>query len=511
MKKELIIGAGIGVIVLTIVSGVDLVPFAMLGVLAGLFWFLLDSRGAGKRFEVVNAVDAGSGGAAVTFDDIGGQEVPKRELLEALEFVREAERVAELGIRPLKGILLAGPPGTGKTLMAKAAAHYADSVFIAASGSQFVEMYAGVGAQRVRKLFRDAREQAKKRGKSSAMVFLDELEVLGSRRGQHGSHLEYDQTLNQLLVEMDGMNADDPVRVLVIGATNRADLLDPALLRPGRFDRIVNVDLPDKDGRLHILRIHAKGKPLAVDVDLTEIARDTYGFSGAHLESLLNEAAILAMRADKEQITSAEIREAIDKVMMGEKRDRKPRKTELQRVAYHEIGHAVVAELIRPGAVAAVTVTPRGQALGYMRQTPADDQYLYTADELHGQIAVMLGGAVAEEVVFGGRSTGSAGDFQQAVELAERIVHAGMSRLGIVHKEKLSPGALHDEIQHILQTEHERVRSWLEVRRTVLDELAKRLQEDERVDGDELRARLALATATAEAAAAASQHEAYEL
>src|SRR5690625_4524579 len=347
MKKELIIGAGIGVIVLTIVSGVDLVPFAMLGVLAGLFWFLLDSRGAGKRFEVVNAVDAGSGGAAVTFDDIGGQEVPKRELLEALEFVREAERVAELGIRPLKGILLAGPPGTGKTLMAKAAAHYADSVFIAASGSQFVEMYAGVGAQRVRKLFRDAREQAKKRGKQSAMVFLDELEVLGGRRGQHGSHLEYDQTLNQLLVEMDGLTADDPVRVLVIGATNRADLLDPALLRPGRFDRVVNVNLPDREGRLHILRIHAKDKPLAVDVDLMEVARDTFGFSGAHLESLLNEAAILAMRANKDQITSHEIREAIDKVMMGEKLDRKPRREELRRVAYHEIGHAVVAELIR--------------------------------------------------------------------------------------------------------------------------------------------------------------------
>lgn len=511
MKKELLIGAGAGAIILMILSGVDMIPFAMLGVLAGLFWFLVDSRGAGKRFEVVNALDAESSGTAVTFDDIGGQEVPKRELLEALEFVREAERVAELGIRPLKGILLAGPPGTGKTLMAKAAAHYADSVFISASGSQFVEMYAGVGAQRVRKLFRDARELAKKRGKGSAMVFLDELEVLGGRRGQHGSHLEYDQTLNQLLVEMDGLTADDPVRVLVIGATNRADLLDPALLRPGRFDRIVNVDLPDREGRLHILRIHARDKPLAVDVDLMEVARDTFGFSGAHLESLLNEAAILAMRAGKEQITSDEIREAIDKVMMGEKRDRKPRREELRRVAYHEIGHAVVAELIRPGAVAAVTVTPRGQALGYMRQTPEDDQYLYTQDELHGQIAVLLGGAAAEEIVFGSRSTGSAGDFQQAVELAERIVHAGMSRLGIVHKDRLAPNVLHDEIQHILQTEHERVRSWLEARRTVLDELAKRLIEEEQVDGDDLRTQLAIATAAAEAAAAGAQSEMYEV
>lgn len=504
MKKELLIGAGVGLVILLAYSGVDLVPLAMLGLLAGLFWFLLDSRGVGKRFEVVNALATGEGGSAITFDDIGGQDVPKRELLEALEFVREAERVADLGIRPLKGILLAGPPGTGKTLMAKAAAHYADSVFISASGSQFVEMYAGVGAQRVRKLFKDARETAKQQGKQSAMIFLDELDVLGSRRGQHGSHLEYDQTLNQLLVEMDGLTPHDPVRVLVIGATNRADLLDPALLRPGRFDRIVHVDLPDREGRLHILRIHAKDKPLGVDVDLMEVARDTYGFSGAHLESLLNEAAILALRAEKEHISSAEIREAIDKVMMGEKRDRKLRQAELNRVAYHEIGHALVAELIRPGSVAAVTVTPRGQALGYMRQTPADDQYLYTLDELRGQIAIMLGGAVAEEIVFGGRSTGSAGDFQQAAQLAERIVHAGMSRLGIVYRERLAPNMLHDEIQHIVHSEQERVRAWLEPMRTIMDDLAKRLIEEERVDGDELRTQLAIAAAAAESAAAAN-------
>jgi len=488
--KEILIGAAAALLTFLGISGLDVTPFIFLIAILAALWFLLEGR-TGRRFEVVGTAGASAGPPPVTFADVGGQEVPKRELMEALEFVREAERVAHLGIRPLKGILLAGPPGTGKTLMAKAAAHYTDSVFLAASGSQFVEMYAGVGAQRVRQLFRQARELARRQGKRSAMVFIDEIEVLGGRRGQHGSHLEYDQTLNQLLVEMDGLTADDPVRVLVIGATNRPDLLDPALLRPGRFDRVVYVDLPDREGRLHILKIHARGKPLADDVDLEAVARDTYGFSGAHLENLLNEAAILALRAGKDRIGAAEIRDAIDKVIMGEKLDRKPRREEMERVACHEMGHALVAELVRPGAVAQVTVTPRGRALGYMRQTPADDQYLYTRDELLGQIAVTLGGAVAEELVFGSRSTGSAGDFEQAVELAERVVLAGLSRLGIVHKDRLPSNVLHDEIQTIIREQEERVRAWLEARRALLVELARRLLEDEKVPGDELRARLA--------------------
>ena len=496
MIRELLVGAAAALLVFLVVNGIDITPFIFLGAVGAAFWFLLEGRGTGRRFELVNASGDGRS-PPVTFADVGGQKVPKRELMEALEFVREAERVARMGIRPLKGILLAGPPGTGKTLMAKAAAHYTDSVFLSASGSQFVEMYAGVGAQRVRRLFREARELARRQGKRSAVVFIDEIEVLGGRRGQHGSHLEYDQTLNQLLVEMDGLAADDPVRVLVIGATNRPDLLDPALLRPGRFDRIVHVDLPDREGRLHILKIHARGKPLAEDVDLEAVARDTYGFSGAHLENLLNEAAILAMRAGKDRIGKAEIRDAIDKVIMGEKLDRRPRREEMQRVAVHEIGHAIVAELVRPGAVAQVTVTPRGRALGYMRQTPADDQYLYTCDELRGQIAVALGGAVAEELILGNRSTGSAGDFEQAAQLAERMVLAGMSRLGIVHKDRLPPNVLHDEIQAILHQEEQRVRAWLADHRDALIDLAKRLLEDEKLAGDELRARLARSQAAA--------------
>ncbi len=491
MIRELLIGAGAALIALLIINGVDVAPFLFLTALGGAFWLLLEGRGAGRRFEVVGAAQPAGGPPPVTFADVGGQEMPKRELMEALEFLREADKVARLGIRPLKGILLAGPPGTGKTLMAKAAAHYTDSVFLSASGSQFVEMYAGVGAQRVRKLFRDARALARRQNKRSAMVFIDEIEVLGGRRGQHGGHLEYDQTLNQLLVEMDGIAANDPVRVLVIGATNRADLLDPALLRPGRFDRVVHVDLPDREGRLHILTIHARGKPLAPEVDMDTVARETYGFSGAHLENLLNEAAILAMRAGKDQIGPAEIRDAIDKVMMGEKLDRRPRREEMERVAVHEMGHALAAELVRPGAVAQVTVTPRGRALGYMRQTPAADQYLFTRDELLGQIAVALGGAAAEELVFGSRSTGSAGDFEQAAQLAERMVLAGLSQLGIVHKDRIAPNVLHDEIQAILQQEEQRVRAWLAAHRDVLVEMAQRLLEHEKLSGDELRARLA--------------------
>lgn len=505
MTKELLIGAAAGTIGLLALSGIDITPVLLLILMLGLVWFLFQNRGAGRRFEVVTAVATGTGDP-ITFDDIGGQDMPKRELREALQFVREADKVTALGIRPLRGILLAGPPGTGKTLMAKAAAQYAESVFLSTSGSQFVEMYAGVGAQRVRKMFADARERAKANDKRNAMIFIDELEVLGGRRGQHGSHMEYDQTLNQLLVEMDGLStAQDGVHVLVIGATNRVDLLDPALMRPGRFDRVVQVPLPDRAGRQHILRIHAEGKPLGADVDLQSIAKDTFGFSGAHLESLLNEAAILTMRRGEEVIDQSAISEAIDKVMMGEKLDRKPRRDELRRVAYHEVGHAIVAESVRPGAVATITVTPRGQALGYMRQTSVDDQYLYTKEELYGQIAVLLGGAIAEEIIFGSRSTGSAGDFDHVVQLAERLIHAGMSGLGIVHKGKLAPHVLHEEIQKIVNEVQTHVQERLQAHIDILHEIAKKLMEEERVSGDELRELLADAVAEKEVARSAAE------
>ena len=258
------------------------------------------------------------------FENIGGQEVAKQELKEALEFLINSQEMNKRGIRPLKGVLLTGPPGTGKTLLAKAAANYSDAVYLATSGSEFIEMYAGVGAQRVRKIFQTAREKAKKNNKNRAIIFIDEIDVLGAQRGSHASHMEYDQTLNQFLVEMDGLNNNEDVNILVIGATNRPDLLDSALLRPGRFDRQVKVDFPTLDGRLEILELHTKNKNLADDVNLTDIAKETYGFSGAHLENVTNEAAILALRNNSAFITQQHFKEAIDKVMLGEKLAEKP-------------------------------------------------------------------------------------------------------------------------------------------------------------------------------------------
>ena len=490
-KREMAAGAGLALLVFLYLNGLNLFPyFVLAGVVAGAFLFMREGLPGttGRRFPAI--VGGGSPGQripTVRFDDIGGQETAKRELIEALEFVKRAEEAARLGIRPLKGILLAGPPGTGKTLLAKAAANYTDSVFVAASGSEFVEMYAGVGAQRVRQIFAEARRAARDAGRQSSIIFLDELEVLGGQRGRHTGHLEYDQTLNQLLVEMDGLRSDDRVRVLVLGATNRPDLLDPALLRPGRFDRVVRVELPDREGRRHILAIHVRGKPLAADVDLDELAAESYGFSGAHLESLVNEAAIFALRAGRSQITRADFLEAMEKVMMGEKLDRRPSEEERRRVAVHELGHALVSEMEKPGSVASVTVTSRGQALGYTRQLPPGDQYLWTQRELLGQIAVCLGGTCAEELVLGERSTGAAGDFEQASELAKKLVWSGMSSLGIVSKELLGSERLSSAVQEVLNETEKKVKQRLEPHAGFIRELAEELVEKERISGERFR------------------------
>ena len=486
MIREVLLGLALAAAVFAALNGIDVWPvLAVAAALALLRYVMPDGRLPGRRFEVTEGV--GSPSAQVTFDDIGGQEMAKRELLEALEFARAPERVARLGIRPLRGILLAGPPGTGKTLMARAAATYTDAAFLAASGSQFVEMYAGVGAQRVRELFRKARAAARQRRSRLAILFIDELEVLGGQRGRHASHLEYDQTLNQLLVEMDGISRHDDARVLVVGATNRLDLLDAALLRPGRFDRIVRVELPDRQARLRILQIHARGRPLSPAVDLEEVARETFGFSGAHLEAVVNEAAISALRAGRDVIEPADLREAVDKVMLGERLDRRPSPEEMQRVAMHEAGHAVVAEAVLPGSVAQVTVTSRGQALGYVRQAEQEDRYLYTARQLEDQIAVALGGALAEELELGSRSTGAVGDIDRAAELARRMVFAGMSPLGVVAREHVPERLLHEAVSSILAAQEARVRELLHRHRDVLRAVASVLAEQERVDGDQVR------------------------
>lgn len=490
--KEIVVGSGAALVLLAFLLGFDLSVFILPVSLVVLLGLILSGRTSPLQGGIgLLGLNSGDDGkiAVVTFGDIGGQDVAKREFLEALTFLKESEKSAQLGIRPLKGVLLAGPPGTGKTLMAKAAANYTDSVFLSASGSQFVQMYAGVGASRVRQLFKQARTLAEQEKKSSAIVFIDEIDVLGAKRGKNHSHMEYDQTLNELLTQIDGVKSEHPVKILVVGATNRSDLLDPALLRPGRFDRVVQVDLPDKRGRCQILGIHAKNKPLSPEVDLEQVAAETYGFSGAHLENLLNEAAINALRKNHNQIQPGDIRDAIEKVMLGEKSNRSPQKAELERVAYHEVGHAIISERVRPGAVASITITSRNNALGYIRQNPQADQYLYTKDQLVGAIQVCVAGAVSEELILGQRSTGAVGDIEQATDLAKRMVIAGLSPLGIVGADV--PGdILHGTIAQIIKEQELEVKTVLANSVEVIKEIASCLLSQESMDGDEFRALL---------------------
>ncbi|MBO8125955.1 MAG: AAA family ATPase [Firmicutes bacterium] len=488
------IGSGLALLVFLAFKGFDITPLVLLATAAGIIFMLvkrdLPGLGARKRFDLVGG---GSKKVAkpITFDDIGGQEAAKLEFLEALDFIKNEDKVKALGIRPLKGILLAGPPGTGKTLLAKAGANYTSSVFVSASGSEFIEMYAGVGAQRVRKLFKDAKEAARKANKTSAVIFIDEIEVLGGKRGLNINHHEYDQTLNQLLVEMDGISTDDDIRILVLGATNRPDLLDDALMRPGRFDRVVKVDLPDKEGRLHILQIHTAGKPIDPEVSLEAISRETFGFSGAHLESLVNEAAILAMRDGSRTIKMSHFREAVDKVMLGEKLDRRPSKAERRRIAIHEAGHAIASELANSGSVSSVTITSRGKALGYMRQAPQDDQYLYTAEDLQKQIRVALAGAVAEELILGNRSTGCQNDLEQAVRLAKQMIASGMSELGTVILSDLPESVVYRTVQKIVREQETALREDLVALKDVLLAAADDLVEQEKISGEVIREKLA--------------------
>lgn len=491
MKKylEILIGFSVGLIIFLVWSGIDLTPILLIGGALTVLYLFTQGK-LGRNLELVGNSSVTRVDSGVSFDDIGGQEVAKRELLEALDFVCDQEKVAQLGIRPLRGILLTGPPGTGKTLLAKAAANYTDSVFVSASGSEFVEMYAGVGAQRVRQLFNKARQMAKKMEKQNAIIFIDEIEVIAGKRGNHSSHLEYDQTLNQLLVEMDGLKPEESVKVVIIAATNRADLLDAAILRPGRFDRQVKVDLPDKEGRIHILNIHVKGKPLADEVNLDEVAKDTFGFSGAHLESLINEAAIMAYRKERDIIRMEDIREAIDKVMMGEKLDRRVDTEELRRVAVHEIGHALISETVRPESVATLTVIPRGKALGFMRQAQLNEQYLYTVDSLLDQVAICLGGALAEEIIYHNRSTGATNDFEQATSICKQLINSGLSKLGIIQEDLAGKERIYETMKEILDEQQERVRKILLAKTNIIHGVCDTLMEQEKITGEWFREQL---------------------
>lgn len=485
MIKEAILGMAIGILIFLVVIGYNVLPIFLLAGIGILSYFVISQRGL---LGATHAKRYCGEGQTISFADVGGQEPAKNEVKEALEFIVKADVINKMGIRPLKGILLTGPPGTGKTLLAKAAATYTEAVFIATSGSEFIEMYAGVGAQRVRGLFKKARETAQKEKKENAIVFIDEIEVVAGKRGNSGSsHMEYDQTLNQLLVEMDGIRSDDSVRVLVIGATNRADMLDPALLRPGRFDRQVKVDLPDKNGRLEILKIHCNNKPLAEDVNLEEIAKETFGFSGAHLESACNEAAILALRENSDTISQRHFREAVDKVMLGEKLNTKPTADEINRIAVHESGHALVSELLIPESVSHVTITSRGNALGYTRHNPTEDPYLYTKEYLENQIRILLAGSAAEQVLLGNKSTGAYNDFKEAVNAAKQIIAAGLSSLGVVSVDDLEKNVIHETVSEIISAEEAKTIALLKENQGLLEHMVDMLQKNESLIADEIQ------------------------
>lgn len=485
MKRDILIGFGVGIFAFLVVMGYNVVPIGLLLVGAWFVWTFVIQRQVLKNGNGV-AIPT----TTIDFEDIGGQSVAKKELQEALDFLLYSDQMKVLGIRPLKGILLSGPTGTGKTLLAKAAAKYTNSAFLSVSGSEFVEMYAGVGAERVRGLFRRAREMVRKEKKKSAIIFIDEMDILGAKRGSNVSHHEYDQTLNQLLVEMDGLKADQGVHILVMAATNRPEALDAAILRPGRFDRQVKVDLPDKEGRVAILKIHTKNKPLAQNVNLEEIAHETFGFSGAHLESVTNEAAIFALREKASEITEHHLHEAVEKVMLGEKLDRKPTAEELRRVAIHESGHAMLAETVRPNSVSQISIRSRGNALGYVRHYPKDDLYLYTQAMLEGQIMVALAGALAEEQILGTRSTGAMADYEQALNLVEKILSAGMSSLGITDVSLLNAEQRQPVTKHILAELEERTMQIIEKNKETLLRISEILEVEESLNGETLRKHL---------------------
>ena len=453
----------------------------------------------------------------VTFDDVAGIDEAKAELYEIVDFLQHQTKYSLLGAKIPKGVLLVGPPGTGKTLLAKAIAGEAKVPFFSISGSEFIEMFVGVGASRVRNLFETAKKQA------PAIIFIDELDALGKSRaavgGFMGGNDEREQTLNQLLAEMDGFEPN--TGVILLAATNRPEVLDPALLRPGRFDRQIVVDRPDKSGRLAILQVHARNVSLARDVDLDKLAARTPGFAGADLANLINEAALLAARQNHNVVVMADFNEAIERILTGlEKKSRVLNEIEKKTVAHHEVGHAIVGSLM-PGTdrIEKISIVPRGVgALGYTLQLPEEDRFLMIEDEIRGRIATLLGGRAAEELIFGKVSTGASDDIQKATDLAERYVTLyGMSdRLGPIAFEKaqqqflegmtnprrqVSPRLAEEidrEVKAVIDNAHQIALDVLSHNRELLKKLAQTLLEREILEGEQLRSQLSLAHKTAD-------------
>jgi cell division protease FtsH len=485
------------------------------GVLVGAFaWLMKFSQagtGVGPEMGKSNARVYKSGKTGTTFADVAGVDEAKQELQEVVDFLANGEKYRKIGAKIPKGVLLVGPPGTGKTLLAKAVAGEAGVPFLSMSGSEFVELYVGVGASRVRDLFARAKRQA------PCIVFIDELDAIGKARGNNPNlgNDEREQTLNQLLTEMDGFNGNDGV--IVIAATNRPEILDAALRRPGRFDRQVLVDRPDKSGRVQILEVYAQRVILGEDVDLATIAAQTAGFAGADLANLVNEAALMAARHNRQAVLMADFKEAIERVIAGlEKRSRVLTPLERQTVAYHEVGHALVGALM-PGnnTIAKISIVPRGMgALGYTLHMPDTDRFLLLEDEVRGQLATLLGGRSAEETVFGKVSTGASDDIQKATDLAERaITQYGMSpSLGPIAFEKntaqflegsstrrhLSPEVATEidrQVKQKIDKAHAMALEILQLNRDLLESTTAHLLETEVLEGEMLQVILAEAQA----------------
>ena len=482
-----------------------LLPYVlMIGALAVLYYFMFRSQGGGNsvmNFGKSRARTQMDPGKKVTFADVAGADEEKEELREVVEFMRSPKRFTEMGARIPKGVLLVGPPGTGKTLLAKAVAGEAGAPFFSISGSDFVEMFVGVGASRVRDLFSTAKKCA------PAVVFIDEIDAVGRQRGAGlgGGHDEREQTLNQLLVEMDGFAINEGI--IVLAATNRPDILDPALLRPGRFDRQITVNYPDVKGREEILKVHAKGKPLAEDVSLAVLAKRTSGFTGADLENVLNEAAILAARYKKKKITMLELEEAITRTVVGpEKKSRVVTDEDKKVTAYHEAGHAIVAlKMPHCDPVHEVSIIPRGAAAGYTMTMPDTDDNHISRGKILDEICMCMGGRVAESIALDDVCTGAIGDLKRASELARRmVIEFGMSdAIGPVflggdtevfiakdwgHQRNYSEevaAKVDAEMRRILEEQFDRAKAVLEENREAMDRVVKALLEYERIDGDQ--------------------------
>ena len=481
-----------------------MLPLLLLGV---LFWFLLSSaQGGGSKvmqFGKSRAKLVSKESPTVTFDDVAGADEAIEEMQEIKDFLKDPSKFQAVGARIPKGVLLYGPPGTGKTLLARAVAGEAGVPFYSISGSDFVEMFVGVGASRVRDLFNQAKES------SPAIIFIDEIDAVGRHRGagMGGGHDEREQTLNQMLVEMDGF--DPKVNVIVIAATNRPDILDPALLRPGRFDRQIGVDAPDLKGRKRILEVHGRGKPLAEGVDLEVVARKTPGFTGADLANVLNEAALLTARSNAQLIDNRALDEAIDRVIAGpQRRTRVMRDKEKLITAYHEGGHALAAAAMNnTDPVTKVTILPRGKALGYTMVLPLDDKYSVTRNELQDQLTYAMGGRVAEEIVFHDPTTGASNDIEKATGIARKMVteygmtnEVGPVKLGSASgevfmgrdmghgrefSEKLAERIDH-QVRELIEQAHNEAYQVINDNRDVLDRLALELLEKETLDHIEL-------------------------